>query len=1500
MDVGDPIAATDLNGDVLTYELEDESGGPFSIDSSGQISLGAGVSLDFEAPTEPGLKITATDPDGLSDAIEVEIIIADVNEPPKVEGIDDVEINENDARSIGRYTADDPEKDSFTWSAAGVDGRFFSMDERGFLTFKSPPDYEARADADRDNVYEATVTATDTDGNAGVLDVAITVKEINESPDITGPAFINDYAENSTQAVATYTAIDPESETSITWNLAGTDRGDFTLTNGVLSFSAVPDHEGALDSNRDNVCKVTVEASDSNNNTGRVNVDVVVTNVPEAPELTGPETIDDYQENSASRVATYSATDPEGGTITWSLLGADNGVLSLDSNGYLTFDEPPDFEARSNIYRVTVRASDGSIAAELGVTITVTNREEPGTVTLSAVQPQVETQLTATLADSDGVLSVTWQWYRASSPGSSGTAITNATSRFYTPVAADVGNYLRAVASCTDGHGSGKTAPAVTQNRVRAKPPPNRAPEFPSTETGNRSVPENTPARRNIGAPVAATDDDNDTLTYAISGSDADAFEIDERSGQLRTKEALDHETGPVRSVTVTATDPSGDSDTIGVTITIENVDETPDVTGETRIDYDEGTNTTVATYTATDPDGKGIGWSLSGTDGGDFSIAAGFLSFGAEPDYEEPSDSNRDNVYQVTIEASEESDGTSSGRLSVTVRVTNVEEPGTLQPSTSDPRLGQRMTVDLVDPDGGVSVGEWKWERSTDRTNWSAVSGANSGSYTPVREDVGKYLRVTAIYRDRQGSGKSAQSASTNIVRVGPVFSSGSATRSVRVDAPLGSEVRGPVQATHPDDEDLTYSLSGPDAACFAIESTTGQLLNYSSNSEEKRPYTVIVTARDQSGVATSITVEIYVSSPPPPPPPPPAATPEPPAIDSLTPGIGEFTVLWSAPDSDGGAVITAYDLRYIRSDATDKADAHWTVEDGVWTGSGSLEYVVTGLGSGTEYDVQVRAVNSVGDGSWSATVTGSTASASAPPPADPCVTPLGALTAATTRTGGWSSDCDSSSRGGSHAHFYSFTLDTGTTVTIELTSDVDTYLFLLQGAGRDGAVSHQNDDVAIGNTNSRIAETLSAGTYTIETATYSSGATGDFTLAITGPTGGATPPEPTPAPSPGPQPTADPCVSTFGTLTAAATAQGEWAGNCAATNRSESYGHFYSFTLDTGTTVTIELTSDADTYLFLLQGVGRDGAEVASNDDIVIGNTDSRISEALEAGAYTIEATTYNGGVTGSFTLAITGPTGGSTPPSSADNCVTPLMPDAAGSLVDLAGTWGDDCDSANQQGAYARYYSFSLSQQSEVTITTDSEVDTVLHLLEGTGRVGASRFNNDDIDGNNRNSRISETPDAGGYTIEVTTYSDAVTGDFTLTVAGLEAGTGEPPAADACLGELGTLTEGVTQTGSWTGDCTSTNREGRYARFYTFTLEEQGKLQIDLTSDTDPYLFLLSGAGTDGTVEAENDDIETGVNTNSRIAETLAAGTYTVEATTYSEGATGDFILSIAGPG
>ena len=100
-------------------------------------------------------------------------------------------------------------------------------------------------------------------------------------------------------------------------------------------------------------------------------------------------------------------------------------------------------------------------------------------------------------------------------------------------------------------------------------------------------------------------------------------------------------------------------------------------------------------------------------------------------------------------------------------------------------------------------------------------------------------------------------------------------------------------------------------------------------------------------------------------------AGLPTAPAIDSVVEGNESLTVAWTAPASTGGSDITAYDLRHIETDAPDKADANWTVLDAVWT-SGSLEYTATGLSNGTEYDVQVRAVNANGDGPWSLTATG------------------------------------------------------------------------------------------------------------------------------------------------------------------------------------------------------------------------------------------------------------------------------------------------------------------------------------------------------------------------------------------------------------------------------------------------------------------------------------------------------------------------------------------------
>ena len=379
---------------------------------------------------------------------------------------------------------------------------------------------------------------------------------------------------------------------------------------------------------------------------------------------------------------------------------------------------------------------------------------------------------------------------------------------------------------------------------------------------------------------------------------------------------------------------------------------------------------------------------------------------------------------------------------------------------------------------------------------------------------------------------------------------------------------------------------------------------------------------------------------------------------------------------------------------------------------------------------------------------------------------------------------------------------------------------------------------------------------------------------------------------------PPADPCVNDLGAFAPdrTETLNGTWAADCASENRLGRYASFFSFTLEEATEVTIELTSAEDTYLYLLEGMGRDGMVLHENDDIVPAtDTDSRIQETLVAGTYTIEATTYSVGQMGSFTLTVSGLGDVTTPTPTDDLCRETLSGDGA-----VTGEWAGDCESAVGARGYARYYTFTLVEESEVTITLESDTDPYLYLREGEAKSGDFLHENDDIVlVTDTNSRIQETLAAGTYTIEATTYGFGETGSFTLTVSGLgDVSTPAPeptPTDDLCRQTL----SGVgTNIGMWASGCESTTRVGSYARYYTFTLTGASEVTITLESDTDPYLYLRSGEVKAGAFLHENDDLAPGTDTNSRIEETLVAGTYTIEATTYSSGETGSFTLTVSG--
>ena len=225
--VGDPVTADDDNADdVLTYTLDDDSNN-FVIDrATGQISVAKGAKLNVMTdddidnvagvdsydvvviatdpkgtPTDGGGEDTTNDP--FRDTVIVVITVTDVDEPPIFttpellpgETSFSVSFGEGGgiATELATFVANDPEPegaggDPTTLGIRGADSSKFTF-TGGVLTFKAAPaaapNFEKPADADKDNVYEVTITAADVNANMATRDVKVTVTNAEELGEVT-------------------------------------------------------------------------------------------------------------------------------------------------------------------------------------------------------------------------------------------------------------------------------------------------------------------------------------------------------------------------------------------------------------------------------------------------------------------------------------------------------------------------------------------------------------------------------------------------------------------------------------------------------------------------------------------------------------------------------------------------------------------------------------------------------------------------------------------------------------------------------------------------------------------------------------------------------------------------------------------------------------------------------------------------------------------------------------------------------------------------------------------------------------------------------------------------------------------------------------------------------------------------------------------------------------------------------------------------------------------
>jgi hypothetical protein len=172
-----------------------------------------------------------------------------------------ISIAEN-ATAVYTFTANE----TVTWSKSGTDSSFFSITSGGVLTITAR-DFESPADSDINNTYVVVVTATNTASNATTQTLTVSITNVNEAPVITnnssGATYSISQAENIS-SVVTYVATDVDASTTLSWSIAGTDAGDFTIgsSSGVLAFAVSPDYEAPADSDSNNIYIVIVTISD--------------------------------------------------------------------------------------------------------------------------------------------------------------------------------------------------------------------------------------------------------------------------------------------------------------------------------------------------------------------------------------------------------------------------------------------------------------------------------------------------------------------------------------------------------------------------------------------------------------------------------------------------------------------------------------------------------------------------------------------------------------------------------------------------------------------------------------------------------------------------------------------------------------------------------------------------------------------------------------------------------------------------------------------------------------------------------------------------------------------------------------------------------------------------------------------------------------------------------------------------------------------------------------
>ena len=625
-------------------------------------------------------------------------------------------------------TARDADNDPLSYYLQGSESNAFSIVlTTGQLQTRLPLDFEMQSS------YTFQVVVQDDRGADATTTVTVQVTDVVETATLT----ITGLQGGTVSENSPFTSTQPYAEDAIgtvTWTKEGADAGDFTIDSmtGVLTLPS-QNYESPQDADRDNDYEVTVKATDADNNVGRHSITVTVTNTSELATLTisNYDTTSSVRENVAWTSKTPSVSGRHG-AVTWTKSGVDSSEFTINENtGVLNLPaqdhETPRDSDSNNTYIVDVTAEDGDGNRVFhSVTVTVTNEIEkpsrPSAPSVSAVSGSTTELRVDWLEPTNTGPPITDYdvQYRVRGPGGFTDASYDGPGFTETLQMLTVGTEYEVQVRAVNSDGPGIWSPPGFGTTNASN---NNTPIFNENAPVQRSIDENPTGAVNVGNPVTARDDDDDTLTYTLEGRDARSFDINMSDGQITTKSTVtyDHEAKSVYTVMVKVADDEANA-TREVTITIINVDEDGTVT----LSPPQPREGTAQRATLNDPDGdvSGVTWTWAESADG---ISGWSTISGATSNSYTPVAANDGNYLRATADYT---DGEGSNKRAEGISASAVRTAGSNNaPMFSSGETGMRSVMENAP--GGVNVGDPVVATDTDDIGLRySLSGSGAASF--------------------------------------------------------------------------------------------------------------------------------------------------------------------------------------------------------------------------------------------------------------------------------------------------------------------------------------------------------------------------------------------------------------------------------------------------------------------------------------------------------------------------------------------------------------------------------------------------------------------------------------------------------------------------------------------------------------------------------------------------------------------------------------------------